>query len=61
MSAEIIQFGARPSGPRAPEFDIYPWPWGVLDGLPFVAPPPPRRADGTFGERNGERGNKFIT
>jgi hypothetical protein len=68
MSAEIIQFEGPRSGAPEPlrsreclnasnadklgTFDIYPWPWVVLDGLPFVDPPAPQRADGELGKRN---------
>jgi hypothetical protein len=52
MSAEIIQFGRKPSQPSTSEREIYPWPWEVLDGAPFVDPPPPRRANGRLGKRN---------
>jgi hypothetical protein len=62
MSAQIIQFDARSAAGLVPTEDsnasstsapdIYPAPWEVLDGLPFVAPPLPRRSNGRLGERN---------
>jgi hypothetical protein len=49
----VIQFPGTSATKDPAEGDIYyPWPWLVLDGLPFVDPAPPRRADGRLGTRN---------
>jgi hypothetical protein len=50
MTAEIIPLNRqRRSSSDAPSEDvIYPWPWLVLDGLPFVDPAKPQRRGSRF-------------